>query len=226
MENTMDNIIIFISIYSISLFFLLLAEYKSNSLLRGIFKTLTSSLFLGFSFWIVYQSQVYSFWVISFLTALFLGWLGDLLLIPESNPKIFKLGVLAFLLGHFGYIVSFFSFNWNWNYIIGGSIICLISMFFIFKWLWKSIPANFKIIVVSYIIIISLMVITSLGAAGGQNISTLIIPGSILFYISDISVAKSRFVDGPSFKNRIWGLPTYFYGQLLFILALKETLNI
>lgn len=222
----MKLIIIHSIIYSLSLSILLYAEYKKNSTLRAIFKTLTSSLFLSLSIWIIIQGKVFNFWVISFLVALILGWLGDILLIPENKPMIFKLGVLSFLLGHFGYILSFFSFNWNPSHTLFALGLTIGSSILIFKWLWKSVPSNFKIIVASYIIIISLMVVSSVGAAGGKNISPLVIPGSILFYISDISVAKSRFVDGPSFKNRIWGLPTYYYGQLLFILAFKETLGV
>ena len=38
--------------------------------------------------------------------------------------------------------------------------------------------------------------------------------GAVLFYLSDIMVARDRFV-APGFANRLVGLPLYFGGQLL-----------
>jgi len=39
--------------------------------------------------------------------------------------------------------------------------------------------------------------------------------GALLFLLSDLAVARDRFV-APVFINRVWGLPMYFCGQLLF----------
>ena len=48
---------------------------------------------------------------------------------------------------------------------------------------------------------------------------------AVAFYLSDVSVARDRFV-APGFGNRIWGLPLYYAAQLLFALvdglAVKE----
>jgi uncharacterized membrane protein YhhN len=38
--------------------------------------------------------------------------------------------------------------------------------------------------------------------------------GAVLFYLSDLAVARHRFVR-PAFLNRAWGLPAYYAGQLL-----------
>ena len=38
--------------------------------------------------------------------------------------------------------------------------------------------------------------------------------GAVLFFISDLAVARGRFV-ADTFTNKAWGLPTYFGGQLL-----------
>ena len=42
--------------------------------------------------------------------------------------------------------------------------------------------------------------------------------GALAFYFSDISVARDRFV-GAGFGNRLWGLPLYYFAQILFALA-------
>jgi uncharacterized membrane protein YhhN len=41
-----------------------------------------------------------------------------------------------------------------------------------------------------------------------------------LFFISDLAVARDRFV-APSFANRSWGLPSYYAGQLLLAWAIS-----
>ena len=43
--------------------------------------------------------------------------------------------------------------------------------------------------------------------------------GAILFYLSDLAVARHRFVH-ESFVNRAIGLPTYYLGQLLLALTI------
>jgi uncharacterized membrane protein YhhN len=41
-----------------------------------------------------------------------------------------------------------------------------------------------------------------------------LVGGAVLFFVSDVAVARDRFVE-PSWKNRAWGLPAYYAGQLL-----------
>ena len=40
-----------------------------------------------------------------------------------------------------------------------------------------------------------------------------------LFFVSDLSVARNRFV-AREFSNLVWGLPAYFGGQLLIAWSL------
>ncbi|MDR9452217.1 MAG: lysoplasmalogenase family protein, partial [Acidimicrobiia bacterium] len=67
--------------------------------------------------------------------------------------------------------------------------------------------------VVAYVVIISAMVATAVGAtsAGAPG---LVVVGAIAFFISDLAVARDRFV-APGFGNRVWGLPLYYLGQIL-----------
>jgi uncharacterized membrane protein YhhN len=41
-----------------------------------------------------------------------------------------------------------------------------------------------------------------------------ILIGALAFFLSDLSVARNRFV-APGFVNRLWGLPLYYAAQLL-----------
>jgi hypothetical protein len=47
---------------------------------------------------------------------------------------------------------------------------------------------------------------------------TAVMAAAVAFYLSDVSVARDRFV-APGFDNRIWGLPLYYGAQLLFALS-------
>jgi hypothetical protein len=45
-----------------------------------------------------------------------------------------------------------------------------------------------------------------------------VMTAAVAFYLSDVSVARDRFV-APGFGNRIWGLPLYYGAQVLFALS-------
>ncbi len=44
--------------------------------------------------------------------------------------------------------------------------------------------------------------------------------GALLFYLSDLMVARQRFVQA-SYLNRAFGLPTYYLGQLLLAMTIR-----
>lgn len=46
--------------------------------------------------------------------------------------------------------------------------------------------------------------------------------GAVLFYLSDLAVARDRFVKS-SFLNRALGLPTYYLGQLLLAFTIGSS---
>jgi uncharacterized membrane protein YhhN len=66
--------------------------------------------------------------------------------------------------------------------------------------------------VYAYIGIITLMVALSAGAWGKEG-SLLMLVGAVLFYISDVFVARDRFVTSDVW-NRYLGLPLYYAAQL------------
>ncbi len=67
--------------------------------------------------------------------------------------------------------------------------------------------------VVAYILVISAMIVCA-SATISSDASRLIPAGALAFYISDLSVARDRFVEA-GFVNRVWGLPLYYLGQVL-----------
>ena len=69
--------------------------------------------------------------------------------------------------------------------------------------------------------LIMALVMAACAIAYGAGVSALaLLPaiGGVLFYLSDLAVARHRFV-APGFVNRAWGLPTYYLAQLLIAYA-------
>jgi uncharacterized membrane protein YhhN len=64
----------------------------------------------------------------------------------------------------------------------------------------------------AYVAVISVMVVAAVGtyALGGNRLIPI---GAIGFYLSDLSVARDRFV-AHELVNRVWGLPLYYAAQV------------
>jgi uncharacterized membrane protein YhhN len=53
--------------------------------------------------------------------------------------------------------------------------------------------------------------------AAGQG-PWIVAAGAVLFYLSDLAVARDRLV-AKTFGSRTWGLPAYYFGQFLLALT-------
>ena len=51
-------------------------------------------------------------------------------------------------------------------------------------------------------------------AAWQAGASVCVLLGALAFFVSDLAVARDRFVV-KQFSNRLWGLPAYYLGQVL-----------
>lgn len=144
-----------------------------------------------------------SIYGILILIGLFFCWLGDFW---GSNRYIFS--VIAFLTAHIWFTAGF----WVHGVRIKNSLL-LLAIFaplsgIIYKWLYPYLPEEHIILVLIYIIIITLMVISSGGAFHGSG-RIFILVGAILFYISDIFVARWKYVS-PSHINAFFCYPLYY----------------
>jgi hypothetical protein len=73
--------------------------------------------------------------------------------------------------------------------------------------------------VLAYLLTIASMVVLTIGAAAVGT--PLLLPiGAILFAISDLAVARERFVV-QAFSNKVWGLPFYYGAQVLIALSIE-----
>ena len=146
------------------------------------------------------------------LTGLALCVGGDVLLIPKSD-RAFLAGLASFLLGHVAYAVAFairgVELVWTLStLLVLGGVAALVG-----RWLLPHVRASMKKPVLAYMTVITAMVALSVGTvAHGGN--ALVFVGAFAFYLSDLCVARERFVR-PGLVNKALGLPLYFGAQLV-----------
>jgi uncharacterized membrane protein YhhN len=141
---------------------------------------------------------------------------GDIFLaLPQE--KMFFYGLVSFLLGHVFYIAAFFyAARINaWTAI--GSGLCLALSAIIYVWLRPHL-GSMNLPVLLYILVITLMMSGAWSVLGDENLvlsgRMAVFAGALSFYVSDIFVARDRFLK-TEFSNRLAGLPLYYFGQFL-----------
>jgi uncharacterized membrane protein YhhN len=154
---------------------------------------------------------------------LVLGALGDAALLARAE-RWFLAGLGAFLLGHLAYVAAVAAIVplASWPTLAGPSAaVPVLGGVVALAVLWPRLGA-LRVPVVAYVGVIVAMVVAALAFARGAPVPssgrTRFVVGALLFFVSDLAVARDRFV-GESVVNKAWGLPTYFGGQLLIAWA-------
>lgn len=145
------------------------------------------------------------------LTALVCCWWGDLFL-TRGGDHYFLLGLVAFLLGHVAYAAAFLVHGVRATWLAAGAMIALTAALPILRWLQPHLD-TMRYPVYAYMAVISLMLALAIGTRGRGG-TCLILAGAVLFYVSDIFVARQRFV-APGPENSLLGLPFYYVAQVL-----------
>jgi len=144
------------------------------------------------------------------LAALILSVAGDALLLSERRPA-FLAGLAAFLLAHVAYGLAFAR---RAELLAWPALPLAAALVLVLRWLWPHL-GDMRAPVVAYCLVISAMLWLALGVP-----SPLVRWGAALFYLSDLAVARDRFVR-PAFANRLVGLPLYYGAQVLLALAVR-----
>ncbi|MDI6861487.1 MAG: lysoplasmalogenase [Caldisericia bacterium] len=167
----------------------------------------------------VFSSQNVLFLLI---VALFMSFLGDVLLLFEERKIFFKLGLFSFLLSHIFYILTFLItsnfFKENTpSYIFIFLIPYILYGTYFYKFLFPEIE-EFKKEILIYIIVIILMSFITIPRIYifPLKSSLLVFIGSILFILSDSTLALQIF-KGKISKNSIIIMITYGLAQFLII---------
>ncbi|KAG8862142.1 hypothetical protein FRB96_002172 [Tulasnella sp. 330] len=149
---------------------------------------------------------------------LILGFLGDVLLI-NGDDLTFTLGLGSFLLGHIAYIIAFYQTGANWTWFMLALLPLAAFAMVVRNALWPTVPDDMKTPVLLYIIVITIMVATAVGSVQYARHPQMQLVGVTLFFVSDLLVAKEKFIDN-SFLNSLVGLPLYYSAQLLLAATL------
>ena len=140
---------------------------------------------------------------------------GDLCLLWK---RLFDPGLAVFILGHLAYIAGFVAALplLQWPPVLAVALLTAGAV--ASRWLWPHLGRR-RIPVLGYILVISVMVWGGVATGVREVLPWTAAAGAVLFYASDLAVARQRFVR-PDFINRALGLPTYYLGQLLLAVTI------
>jgi uncharacterized membrane protein YhhN len=216
------SVIVLVGLCAVFLAVTLYAEKTDNDRLRYIFKPLASACFIAVAALggAADGPGAYGPWI---LIGLVFGAAGDVFLMVRG-PRFFLFGLVAFLIGHICYVVAFSRVlpagEWTTVYAAGP----LIAAVAIIAWLWRHL-GRMRWPVMAYIAVIVSMMIGAVAILvsderlllddGGMK---LLVIGATFFFVSDLFVARQRFVS-EGYENRLIGLPTYYVGQMLLAVS-------
>jgi uncharacterized membrane protein YhhN len=192
---------------------LLMAERRQSLKNRLFFKPLLSSLFVITALFQPLLQNTYGAWI---MAGLILSLAGDVSLAVPGR-KIFMTGMVLFMGAHVMYICGFSSLadltNWRWEW----ALMIAAAGCGVYAWLYPHLGA-LKLPVAAYVAVISLMLLGAMVIAWDTTLPMpgrrAVLLGAMLFYLSDLFVARNRFM-GIRFINRLIGLPLYYTGQFL-----------
>lgn len=144
------------------------------------------------------------------LVGLFFSWWGDLFL--AGGEDWFRPGLIAFWLAHAMYCVAYWGRRAPGAWTFEVAALLAIGGYLVFDWMSVKLPPDLRIPVIAYIAVISCMVTLAMSTQGTPG-GRVLVWGAILFYVSDLFVARGRFVS-PGPENALIGLPLYYAGQL------------
>ncbi|MBD3291423.1 MAG: hypothetical protein GF393_00755, partial [Armatimonadia bacterium] len=146
------------------------------------------------------------------LAGLIACWAGDYL-----GPMDFLASVVAFALGHLLFVGAFVALGIERTRVPAVTVITVIVGVAVGWWLLPAVPAGERAMIVGYMLVISMMVVSAWSMRDHPARRVLTVAAT-LFYVSDIFVARWRFV-APDTLNAWLCYPLYYAACLLFGLA-------
>ena len=211
-------IIILIVLAFVLLVGLLFFEKKENR--KGLLptKTVLSLLFIVTAVSQIHLIQPYTLFIIIGL----LFCLGGDVFLALPQERMFLFGLVSFLLGHICYVIGFIWIAGPSKMTLIGVIVTVVLSGPVYIWL-KPHLGTMKKPVIAYILVISLMFISAWSVLGMPRQPfmprLLVFAGAACFYLSDIFVARDRFLKN-AFVNRLLGLPLYYLAQFMIAFSI------
>lgn len=189
------------------------AEFRRSQPIRAVFKLIASTTFVAIAWQLDAAGSGYGRCI---LLALVLSWTGDALLLSERS-RVFLSGIFAFLLAHVAFAVAFLRLPidrtvlWSALVVMG----CIGAQ--MLRWLWPHLKTFYKPAVTAYVLALVAMTSPAIAASAASGRWPYAV-GALAFAVSDIAVARNRFiVPGP--MNKAWGLPLYYAAQVLLAMS-------
>lgn len=196
----------------ISTVVLVIMRWRGRHLAAGFAKVAASWGFI----WVAMAvgapaAGAYGRWI---LLGLALGWIGDVFLLSRNSQRLFLAGLISFLAGHLAYVAAMVTYGVTPALAGAGLTLSLVGGAGFYRHVAGELRGPMRWGVPAYMAVISVMLAAGLGTAG-RSAGLLLVPGSMLFYASDIGVALDRFKPKrvPAY---VWSLPLYYSGQLCF----------
>ena len=139
------------------------------------------------------------------LAGLTLSAAGDVALMFD---RWFLAGVAAFGAAHLAYVAAFVGVS---PPAAPAVIVAVVVGVVAGRWVLPHAEGTMRFAVGAYVAVISAMLGATLSIA---RVLPVVTAGAVAFVVSDLAVARERFV-APDPRNRLWGLPLYYVGQLL-----------
>ena len=199
---------------------LLYFEKRESTRGRVLTKPLLSALFVAI---VLTGSRTETGYFGLVLAGLVCCMAGDVFLIFSASPRPFLAGLVSFLTGHILYAAAFFlaSEPGMVTWIAGACTLAASGAIFI--WLRPHL-GRMLVPVGAYVAVITVMVIGAASVMGDRTADlsgrALVFLGAVLFYVSDIFVARQQFVAG-QYLNRLLGLPLYYAAQFMIAFSIR-----
>lgn len=191
---------------------LLAGELRERRRWVWVAKPLASALF-------VVAGVLFLPWPASSSSFLFAGLLlsvaGDVLLIPKGKRATFLVGLGCFLGAHIAYAIAFSARGVDRSSSARAGAVLLVAGAPLLRWLLPHVRGSMRGPVLGYVVAIGAMVSLAVGAwqAGARVTLPL---GAVVFLVSDLYVARERFVTRSRWNGTI-GLPLYYGAQFLLV---------
>ncbi len=150
------------------------------------------------------------------LAGLVASGVGDVALAFRPRAA-FVAGTGAFALAHAAYCAAFVARGVSLPWLALFASAAATGAVIAWRWLRPHLPPGLVVPIGVYVALISTMIALAWAsfAAGGPMSTAL---GATAFYLSDLAVARERFVARGS-ADKLWGLPLYYLGQVLIALS-------
>ncbi len=202
---------------------LLVSEVQSSLRLRYLTKPLASASFVALALVLADWHGPGRNYALCIVVGLVLGAIGDVALMFKGQ-RSFLFGLVSFLFGHAAYVFACALLVTPMAWPSALALVPVAAALAILVYLWPHlgkmlVPVLFYVATIVLMVLGALAVYREHGASFSNQQATLLLVGAVLFFVSDVAVAKSRFVKS-QLRDRLWGLPAYYAGQLLIAWSL------